>query len=96
MPMLVYVVLVFAYHPGLRLRLAAFDRAGDYSYGIYVYAFPIQQTIAMLVPGIGPWALFAATVASASAAAAMSWHFVEAPALRQKSRFIKQAAAHPS
>ncbi len=92
LPMLVYVVLAFAYHPRLRCRLGAFERAGDYSYGIYVYAFPIQQTIAMRVPDIGPWALFAATVVAAGAAAAMSWHFVEAPALRQKSRFVKPAS----
>ena len=51
-PLLTYVVLVAAYHPNLRWRLP--NRAGDYSYGLYVYAFPIQQTIVQRAGNLEP------------------------------------------
>lgn len=90
---LVYLVLVAGWHPAL--RLPHFSRAPDWSYGLYVYAFPIQQTIARLEPGITPLPLFAASLAATLAAAALSWHFIEAPALRLKSRFRPREAHHP-
>lgn len=79
-----YALLVAAYHP--RLRWPAFNRLGDYSYGTYVYAFPIQQTLARLLPGIGPWEMLAGALPLTLAAAALSWHLLEKPALAVKSR----------
>lgn len=84
-PLLAYVVLVAAYHP--RLVWPAFNRVGDYSYGVYVYSFPIQQTLVQRIPGIEPAPLFALALALALAVAALSWHGLEAPALRLKSRY---------
>ena len=49
-PLLAYVMLVAAYHP--RLQWPAFNRVGDYSYGVYVYSFPIQQTLLERIPGL--------------------------------------------
>lgn len=83
--LLAYVVLVAAYHPALRFPGLA--RAPDYSYGLYVYAFPIQQAIVWAVPGIAPLALFAVALPATLAVAAVSWHALESPALRLKSRF---------
>ncbi len=84
-PLLTYVVLVAAYHP--RLRLRAFNRLGDYSYGLYVYSFPIQQTVVERVVGIAPLALFAWALPLALVAAIVSWHALEQPALGLKSYF---------
>jgi len=84
-PLLVYVVLVAAYDP--RLRFRAFNRIGDYSYGLYVYAFPIQQTIVQRVPGVEPLLLLAYAFPAALAMAVLSWHAIEHPALGLKSRF---------
>jgi peptidoglycan/LPS O-acetylase OafA/YrhL len=84
-PLLVYVVLVIAYHP--RLRVRALNRTGDYSYGLYVYAFPVQQTLVRNLAGIEPAWLFALTVPITGILAAMSWHWLEQPALALKSRF---------
>jgi len=84
-PLLAYMVLVAAYHP--RLAWPAFNRVGDYSYGVYVYSFPIQQTLVQRVPGIEPGPLFALAMALTLVVAALSWHFLEQPALGLKSRF---------
>jgi peptidoglycan/LPS O-acetylase OafA/YrhL len=84
-PLLVYTVLVIAYDP--RLRVRALNRTGDYSYGLYVYAFPVQQTLVRHFAGIEPAWLFALTLPITGMLAAMSWHWLEQPALALKSRF---------
>ncbi|WCN78785.1 acyltransferase family protein [Micromonospora sp. LH3U1] len=60
-------------------------RKNDYSYGIYIYGFVLQQVMASL--GWSRWGYvpFAAmSVAAAFAAAFLSWKLVERPALRLK------------
>jgi peptidoglycan/LPS O-acetylase OafA/YrhL len=84
-PLLAYLVLIFAYHP--RLRWRAYNRVGDYSYGMYVYAFPIQQTLVERIPGIAPPALFALALPVTLALAVVSWHALEHPLLGLKSPF---------
>jgi peptidoglycan/LPS O-acetylase OafA/YrhL len=87
-PLLAYAVLVVAYHP--RLRWRTFNRLGDYSYGLYIFSFPIQQ---ILINRLGapaassPLGLFAVAFPLTLALAALSWHVVEQPALGLKSRF---------
>jgi peptidoglycan/LPS O-acetylase OafA/YrhL len=88
-----YLTLVAAYHP--RLVMPRLARGADLSYGLYVYAFPIQQTLLALVPGLGPWSLCAATVPPVAAAAALSWFALERPALALKSRFRPSPAGLP-
>jgi peptidoglycan/LPS O-acetylase OafA/YrhL len=86
--LLAYVVLTAAYHP--RLRWPGFNRLGDYSYGLYVFSFPIQQTLVerLGTPVSGsPALLFATAFPLSLAASALSWHMVEQPALRLKARF---------
>ncbi len=77
-----YVVFCAAYLPGGVLR--RFNRMGDYSYGIYVYAWPVQQVIASLVPHISAGAMLAASFVATGAMAAASWHLVEKSALQWK------------
>ncbi|MEO8507653.1 MAG: acyltransferase [Betaproteobacteria bacterium] len=84
-PLLAYVVLVAAYHP--RLQWRAFSRIGDYSYGLYVYSFPLQQLLMQRLPGLDPSGLFAMSLPLTLVVAAMSWHLLERPALGLKSRF---------
>jgi peptidoglycan/LPS O-acetylase OafA/YrhL len=58
---------------------------GDYSYGIYLYGFPIQQALVFLFPALKIWwALFSVAALVALAIAMASWHFVERPALSLK------------
>lgn len=77
------------YAAGLGVPAAGFPRRQlpDYSYGIYIYAFPIQQLlVAAGVAVAGSWWLLVASLASAVPLAALSWHFVEAPSLQCKER----------
>ena len=77
---LVYAVFWLAYVPNLHW----FNRMGDYSYGLYIYAFPIEQTLRQYFPAILPLQLFAAASVLTLGCAMLSWHFVEHPALRLK------------
>ncbi|HYD81471.1 MAG TPA: acyltransferase [Paucimonas sp.] len=64
-------------------------RWGDFSYGIYIYSFPVQQTVVALSKN--SLGLVEATVVSLGCAmllAWLSWRFVEAPAIGLK-RFLQ-------
>jgi peptidoglycan/LPS O-acetylase OafA/YrhL len=55
-------------------------RGADYSYGIYLYGFVIQQTIMDVIPAFRVWYLnVLVSVPLAVMMAAASWHFVERP-----------------
>jgi peptidoglycan/LPS O-acetylase OafA/YrhL len=79
---LAYGVLWFALVPAGAIR--GFNRVGDYSYGIYILCFPIQQTFVMLDPEITPLWLLLCSFPAVLAFAILSWHCIEHPALRQK------------
>jgi peptidoglycan/LPS O-acetylase OafA/YrhL len=81
---LAYLVLWFAFTDTLPLQ--HFGRYGDFSYGLYIYAFPVQQLIVMTHPGIRPLLLFAMAILPCFALAFLSWHIVERRALAMKGR----------
>jgi peptidoglycan/LPS O-acetylase OafA/YrhL len=59
-----------------------FMKTGDYSYGIYLYGFPIQQ--AVIATGLVPlngWLTLGAALPFIIFTAVMSWHFFELPML---------------
>jgi peptidoglycan/LPS O-acetylase OafA/YrhL len=97
-PFLLYVTTAYAtfwlaYVPKGKIRL--FNKSGDYSYGIYIYAYPVQQTLIGLAPGLTPLQMFGGAVAASLPLAIASWHLVEHPTLRWKRPladfFIKKA-----
>ena len=62
-----------------------FDRYGDLSYGIYIYAFPIQMLLAAHdFQRFGAAAYIVTSIVLSSLAAAVSWHLVEKRALGLK------------
>lgn len=73
-----------------RIPAQNWERWGDYSYGIYLYHFSLQQTLVALgfVFG-GPIRLFLAGLIIAAPLAALSWWGVERPALRWKPSRLK-------
>ena len=67
--------------------LGRFDRFGDLSYGIYLYAFPVQQTLIWWLDGrLHWWPRLLVTVLVTLACALLSWHLIEKQALRLKPR----------
>ena len=82
--LLSYVVLWVAIVPGGVLR--AYNRLGDYSYGFYLWQFPIQQWVVLTHPGITQPLLLLGSLPAALAVAVASWHLVESPALALKDR----------
>ena len=77
----VYLLLYAAFHPGARLY--SFARYGDFSYGLYIYACPVQQLlIHYFQPQLTPLRLFLAATPITLLLAAASWHAIEAPCLR--------------
>jgi peptidoglycan/LPS O-acetylase OafA/YrhL len=79
-----YAVLWFALVPGGPLR--AWRKRGDWSYGLYLWQFPVQQCLMGLFPGLGPAGLIATALPATLVLAIASWRFVEAPALARKDR----------
>lgn len=58
----------------------------DYSYGIYLYGWPVQQVVAQAFPTQGPHFNAVVSMIGAVALGALSWHFVEKPMLSFKDR----------
>ncbi|WP_375396537.1 acyltransferase family protein [uncultured Sphingomonas sp.] len=64
---------------------------GDYSYGIYLYAYPIQQVYVYLFPG-APWYVnLALALPTTAIFAVFSWHAIERPALTLKRAFARRS-----
>lgn len=69
-----------------RLPMHRFAARGDFSYGFYLYAYPVQQTLVQRVHPLNPYTLCLLTLPLALLFAVASWCLVEAPVLRQKPR----------
>ena len=72
----------------LGLRNPKLDRvvsSGDYSYGLYLYGYPVQQAVITLLPGMREWYWnLLISLPIAAAIAALSWHLIEKPVLSRK------------
>ena len=80
---LAYLCLWFGYSD--RFRAHGFARFGDFSYGICIFAFPIQQALYAAEPSMAPLWNFGCALACALVLAVGSWHLVEKRALALKS-----------
>ena len=85
--LLPYLVFCFAYLPKSVLRY--YNRLGDYSYGVYIYAFPIQQTLLFFDPSLSPQTLFAVAASLTLLCAVVSWHCVEKPIMGLRPRIVQ-------
>jgi len=66
-------------------RLVYPFNTGDYSYGIYLFNFPIQQTVVYFFPNVKDWwLLLLISLPLTILFAACSWRWIEKPALRLK------------
>jgi peptidoglycan/LPS O-acetylase OafA/YrhL len=90
-PLLAVALIRLLYLPG---PLTGFGRYGDFSYGLYIYAFPVQQLLVWLMPLQTPLQNFLMALPLTLALAVLSWYLVERRCLRfKKSRPAPPPAA---
>jgi acyltransferase family protein len=77
----VYIVLYLSFRKKVLSKL---DKIGDLSYGLYIYAFPIQQLILSKMPDIKPMSLFFMSFVPTLILSILSWNYVEKPFLTKK------------
>jgi peptidoglycan/LPS O-acetylase OafA/YrhL len=70
-------------------------RFGDLSYGLYIYGWPVEQTVLYLRPDASWLELFLLAYPATAAVAFLSWHLVEKRALRLKPATLA-ASARPA
>ena len=86
--LLPYILFCAAYDFGGAIR--AFNRIGDYSYGIYIYAFPVQQALASIIHGISIALMFGLSAIITVILAVLSWHLLEKRMLRMKGKVTER------
>lgn len=90
-----YLLFYLAFNHSIRCYGAA--KYGDFSYGTYLYAFPIQQMIVMKFGSVlGPLTLFLVAAPATLAVAVLSWHLVENPFLRRTRTKVRLETGQPS
>ena len=88
------VVYVACYLGVTNPRRSWIVSSGDYSYGMYLYGFVVQQCVAALSPSIQYWYLnVLISLPVAFGVAVASWHLVEKHALRLRDQLERFEAA---
>jgi len=84
-----YILFFLVYIP--KGKVLVFNKFGDYSYGIYIYAFPIQQSIIALIPNISVINMIIISFIFTLILSILSWKYVEKTSLKYKNIFIKKS-----
>ncbi|GAB3412947.1 acyltransferase [Massilia agilis] len=74
-----------------RVRHIGHIQRHDYSYGVYIYHWPVLLMLRAALPPTGALRLTALAMIVTLALAVLSWHWVEAPALRAARRWLRRA-----
>jgi peptidoglycan/LPS O-acetylase OafA/YrhL len=87
--------MYLAFIPARSLQLVT--RRGDFSYGVYLYGYPVQQMLLRTWANKIPFPLIIGlSCAGALFLAVLSWHLVEKPFLKLKKRSSRAAAPVPN
>lgn len=81
-----YLIFWFALHVPTKY-LSRIGLRTDISYGVYLYAWPIQNSIIYRYPDISPWLLFIISAALSVVCGFISWTLVEKRMIALKHRF---------
>lgn len=89
--LLAYALFAIAKNP----MLSWVGKYGDFSYGIYIYSFPIQQMLISSTQTTSPYKVFLASLTLSVIAGALSWFLIESRALQLKTRInVKKYPLH--
>jgi peptidoglycan/LPS O-acetylase OafA/YrhL len=82
-----YLVLAFCLSDSVlkKCKLSFFEK-NDFSYGIYIYSFPIQQTFSALGYNKKLWLYNLLSCTTTFILAMISWFYIEKPFLRRKTK----------
>lgn len=81
-----YILFYLAYVPSGVIR--RYNQLGDYSYGVYIYAFPVQQAVAALIPGVSVPHMLLLSATITLLLAILSWHLLEKRCLGLKAHYV--------
>lgn len=81
-----FVIFYLAYVPSGKIR--RFNQFGDYSYGMYIYAFPVQQSLIGAIPDLSINGMILGSFLITLMLAMLSWHFIEKRALKMKDAYL--------
>ena len=73
--------LHFCLWAAYRVPTLPWPRSIDWSYGLFLYGFPVEQSIAAWNPAITPLAMLLLALVVVATLAALSWHGIERPLL---------------
>jgi peptidoglycan/LPS O-acetylase OafA/YrhL len=82
-----------AYYPGIVVR--KLSHGADISYGIYIYAYPIQQLLVWRWGPQDPYLHSIAALLFTIIPAYLSWTYIESPCLALKTRLRGYLKADP-
>jgi len=94
MPLMAVSVVGFALWFAYAAPILPWPPRRDYSYGLFLYGFPVQQSLLAVWPALTPLTLFVLASAVTLMLAALSWHWIEAPLL-PRHRARADASAPP-
>ncbi len=78
----IYIGLLNPKWPGI-------SKAADYSYGLYLYGFPVQQVVTVVFPDYRIWYVnFALSLVLAGFFAFLSWHYLEKKVLARRKKIL--------
>jgi peptidoglycan/LPS O-acetylase OafA/YrhL len=80
-PAIVLAAIYFTFWVAYRLPALRWPGSQDYSYGLFLYGFPVQQSLVALFPTLAPLQLLPISACCALLLAMLSWHLVERAAL---------------
>lgn len=63
----------------------------DYSYGIYIYGFTVQQIVVQMFPEFNWWRNCLLSIPTTAFFAAISWHAIESPILRFAHQHLRKS-----
>jgi peptidoglycan/LPS O-acetylase OafA/YrhL len=81
-----YLLMYLAFTP--KGKSLAYNKVGDYSYGVYVFAWPIQQSIIEIYRNIDLLQHIALSTLCTLIIAIPCFHYIEAPTMRSRRSIV--------